>query len=108
MSLYADYIAERENAGIIENSRGFATFLINGAECYIRDIYVKPEYRKDNIASQMANEIVAIAKERGCKYLIGTVSPMASGATESLKVLLAYGFKLAKTDSTLVYMVKEI
>ena len=108
MSLYSQYIKEREDFDTIESDKGFATFKCVGNECYLRDIYVTPAYRNSNIASQMADKISEIAKERKCTYLIGTISANTNKPTESLKVLLAYGFKLIKSTPELVYMVKEL
>lgn len=108
-SLYAQYIEEREGKHILESEYGFATyqFLDNG-RCYIEDIYVVPDYRKSYAASNMANAITAIAKDKGCKTLIGSVVPSAKGSTASLKVLLAYGFKLESCQNNFIVMSKEI
>lgn len=107
MSLYGDYIAEREGAGIVENEHGFATYKVIGPECYIVDIYVVPAQRKAGMAASFADQIAQIAVERGCKYLTGSVDPTAPSATASAKVLLAYGFKLAKVDH-LIWFVKGL
>lgn len=107
-SLYAQYVLEREGFQTVETSKGFATYKIEGQECYIRDIYVTPDARKDNIASLMADKITLIAKDKGCRYLAGTVAPNAKGATDSISVLIAYGFKLLKSDTNLIYFFKEI
>ncbi len=107
-SLYAHYIAEREGKQILERPEGFATYSINAPECYIEDIYVLPEHRKSGVAAKLADVIAEEAKARGCTYLLGTVMPSAQGSTASLKVLLAYGFKLAKAETNAIYMVKEL
>lgn len=107
-SLYARYIHEREEMGCVEAEHGFATYRVNLAQCYIRDIYVEPAYRKTGLASELADKITEIAKSRGCSYLTGSVAPEATGSTESLKVLLAYGFKLYKIDTNLIWFIKEI
>lgn len=107
-SLYSEYIQERENKSIVEHDKGFATYKIIGLECYIIDIYVKPEARKEGLASKMADEITEIAKSKGCKILSGSVYPAANGSTESLKVLLAYGFKLHDAQNGMISMYKEI
>ena len=107
-SNYALYIKEREGKEIIEDSKGFATFTINEDNCYIVDIFVKEEYRQENIASKYADEITMIAKENGCKYLTGSVCPKAHGSDTSLKVLLAYGFKLESSVNNFIYFRKEI
>lgn len=108
MSLYGDYILEREGREIVESEHGFASYKIMGSECYIQEIYVVPEMRTTKIASQMADKIAELAKEKGCKYLTGSVCPTMNGATTSLRVLLSYGFKLAKSEENLIWMIKEL
>ncbi len=107
-SLYGQYIKEREGFEILEDENGFATYKISGKECYIRDIFVKPEFRKMNLASKYADEIAEIAKKLGCTHLSGTVAPMANGSTQSIQVLLGYGFKLLSSDNQKIVFIKEI
>lgn len=107
-SLYADYIKEREGLGCVESERGFATYSITEQECYLRDIYVAPEFRRSGECYKMADEVVAIARRAGCRYLTGTVVPSAAGSTESLKVLLNYGMRLMKASPDLIVFIKEI
>jgi hypothetical protein len=90
----AAYLKEREGFDSIINDMGFASYRISGDECYIRDIFVYPDFRKSNVASEIADEIARIAIISGCKYISGSVSTLANGATDSTKVLLAYGFKI--------------
>lgn len=108
MSLYASYISEREIGNVLETDRGFATYFINGQECYIRDIYVLPDFRQTNEAAKMADKISTIAKERGCSHLLGTVVPQANNSTTSIKVLLSYGFKLLRSETSMIYFIKEL
>lgn len=107
-SLYGQYIFEREGFEIVEDEFGFASYFVSGEECYIRDIFVKADHRNENHASKYADQIAAIAKERGCKVLTGTVAPLAKGSTASLKVLLSYGFKLHSSNSEKIIFIKEI
>lgn len=106
--MYGEYILEREGKNILESDKGFATYFYLGDKCYIENIYVKQEFRKDGEASRLANEISNIAKEKGCTKLIGTVCPSVNGSTESLKVLLAYGFKLDSATTNFIALFKEI
>lgn len=94
MHRLASYLKEREGFDVISRDEGFADYRIAGDECYIRSIFVFPDYRKKGIASEMADEIARIAIARGCKYLTGSVDTTAVGAHESVLVLLAYGFKI--------------
>lgn len=108
LSLYASYIQERENKFIIESDKGFATYTFVSDGCYIEDIYVTKEHRKSGEAARMADQIAEIAIEKGYLRLYGTVAPRANGATDSIKVLLAYGFRVNGSDANLIYMVKDL
>lgn len=107
-SLYAQYIKEREDYETIETSFGFASFKIENEDCYIRDIYVHPDYRKDHAASILADQVVVLAKKQGCRRLLGSVCPETNGSTTSLKVLLSYGFQLLKAEDNFISFSKEI
>lgn len=87
---------------------GFLTYQILGQECYLKDLYVEPEFRKSHLATEMADVVTAIAISHGCTYLIGTVCPQAKASTESLKVLLAYGMTLHSAANNLIIFKKDI
>lgn len=106
--MYLDYVKEREGFETLETEQGFAIFKVNGEECYIKDIYVKKEFRKENYASLMADKIAAEAKAEGCKFLAGSVSLECGDPTASIQVLLAYGFKVYKFHSSLLWFVKQL
>lgn len=107
MQLYAEYIREREGSELYTDpsNRGFLTYREVGNECYIVDIYVVPEARKQGVAAEMADKVAEITC---CRWLTGSVCPQAQGATESLKVLVAYGMKLVKSDTNLIWFAKEM
>ena len=109
-SLYSKYIAERTNDKVLEIPEGFATYryINDNKTVYIIDIYVLPEFRNKKIASELADQIVAEAKQLGCKELIGTVVPSAKGSNTSLKVLLGYGMTLNSAANDVVVFRKEI
>lgn len=107
-SLFAQYIYERSNKSIIEDENGFATFYFINDICYIEDIYVKSDMRKHGIASKYADTILAQAKLKGAKKLMGSVNLKANNPTTSMKVLLAYGFDLAFNDNQMIYLQKEV
>lgn len=107
MSLWASYYSEREGYQTLETDHGFAIYKIFNEIVYLRDIYVSPDYRKTGLAKDMANEVSAIAKAQGCKILRGTVDTRANNATQSIKVLLAYGMHVVPSNEILVFE-KEI
>lgn len=108
MSLYAQYINERENKQILETEQGFATYSFTKDGVYIEDIFVSKDYRHNNVASQLADQIIEIAKQKGCTKVFGSVVPSANNSTISLKVLLSYGFKLNSSTNNFILMSKEI
>lgn len=111
MSLYGEYLKEREGREIYEDENGFATFMYCGAErneCYIIDIFVKANKRNQKVASHYADRIAEEARANGCEFLSGSVDPKSNGANDSLKVLLAYGFELAGIGNGLIWFKKEL
>lgn len=108
MSKLSNYLKERENVDSIESEYGFATYFISGDECYIKDIYIEKQFRELNLASKLADQITEIAKERKCKYLTGTVCPLAKNSTVSLKVLIGYGMELVSSKENLIIFKKDI
>jgi GNAT superfamily N-acetyltransferase len=110
VSLYAEYLKERTYDEIIETEHGFATyrFIEDGKAVYIIDVYTVPEMRQKHVASELADQIAKIARNKGCTYMIGTVNPAAKGSTESLKALLGYGMRLQSSHSEGIILKKEL
>lgn len=108
MSLFGQYIKERENKEIVENDYGFATYTFVNDGVYIEDIYVIPSHRKSSIASELADAVAKVAKDKGLTKLYGSVVPSTQNSTISLKVLLAYGFKVNSSERNVIFMVKDI
>lgn len=107
-SHFKNYTEERTDKKVIENDQGFAVYQFAPEYVYIEDIYVTKEARKDGIASWYADQIASEAKSKGIHMMIGSVDPTAKGAETSVKVLLAYGFKLHASDQKLVWFKKEL
>lgn len=107
-SLFSQYKKEREGVSVLERPEGFATFKMNGEAVYLFDIFVAKESRRTRVGSEMANEICAIAKAQGCKKIFGSCDVRTNGSTESMKAMLAYGFRLVRNDGVLVWLEKEL
>lgn len=108
MSVYAEYLKEREGKEVVENDNGFLSYRIFNDYVYIVDIYVVPEKRKTGLAKFWADQVCEIAKAKGAKTLVGSVDVRANGATESLKVLLAYGMRVDSIDGQMIYFKKDL
>ena len=107
-SLYPDYVKEREGLETLESDYGFAMYKIIGNELYCKEIYILPEHRRAGHAFDMGNALCEIGKMKGCQWFIGTVSPQANGAHESMLGLIKYGMKLLRSEFNLVYFIKRI
>lgn len=109
MSHYADYLREKTNDFIVETEKGFATYrYINENTVYIVELYIVPEFRKETLASAIADSIVYEAKNKGCTKLLGSVVPSNKNSTMSVKVLLAYGMTLESSSNDFIVFKKEI
>ena len=106
--MWAQYFKEREGFETIENDKACLNYRISGEECYIKDIFVIKEFRRSNVATELADKCAKIAKDSGCKFLSGTIVPSTNGATNSMKGLLAYGFEIKSALNDLIILVKEI
>lgn len=108
VSMYAEYIKEREGKQIIEDEKGFATFMIKGTECYIADIFIKKEFRNAGAGSNYADQISIIARENGCEVLTGSVTPSFRGASVSMQAQLKYGFEISSAHEDFILLKKEL
>ena len=107
-SNHALYIKEREGKEIVESEKGFATYYYLNDGCYVQDIFVKNEFRKQNVAKEMLDEISNIAKSQGYNKLYGSVVPSTKGSTLSLKLSLEYGFQLDSSINNFIVLTKDI
>lgn len=107
MNKYAEYL-KLHGKHLLEVDEGYATYMDFKDGIYIEDIYVRPEHRKDGIASKMADVIAMIAKTKGLNKLYGSVRPSYQYSTESMKILLAYGFKINSSAVDAIALEKEI
>lgn len=108
VSNYAQYIKERENRDIIETENGFLSYRITEDECLVCDVFIKPELRRTGAIRYFSDEIVRIAKEKGCRYLAGKIYLTGAYATETLLHNLKWGFKLHSVEKECIVLVKYI
>ncbi len=108
MSLYANYLKERHGVETIETPGGFLTYRIQAPECFLRDIYVAPEARREELGSVMVAKMEQIALEKGCKHVAATIVPSAAGATEALHAALHIGMRVAQVRGDAIILVKEL
>jgi len=109
MSLFGDYILEREGKQIIEDEKGFITYIIEGdGSCFISDMYIIPEERHRGYGKILMDKVGIIAKKYDCICLTTTVCPTTEGSTHALKSALNYGFRLVNNIDDLIIIQKSL
>lgn len=108
MSLYAKYIEERLGKQIIESDKSFVVYSFTEDAVYISDVYIDKEYRRTGEASRLGDKVTEIAKSKGYNKLLGSVQPSTKGSSESMQMLLAYGFKLDSSTNDFILLKKEV
>lgn len=109
MSMYADYLQEFSGDNILETEEGFVTWrYVNLTTVYLVDIYVKPEFRFQDVASKFSEHVVNEAKKEACSEMMGTVYCQAKNPDQSIKVLMAHGMKVKSANNDVIVFVKRI
>lgn len=102
-----DYFREM-GSEVYESEKGWANYIFDAETCYIENIHVYPEFRKQGEASKIADKITEIAKERGCKYLLGSTNTTKPHVERSMMTLLGYGFEYLSSSQEAILYKKEI
>lgn len=108
MSSYFNYIRESRGMNVVAGAYGFATYLINGEECYVEDVYVEPDFRRTGIGSEFIDRLKIIAKEKKCKALTTTVGCRIKDPEVSLISCLNVGFKVFSAVNDTIFLRMEI
>jgi len=109
--MYKDYVKEKESLETYENEHGFCAFNISSVARImdIGDFYVKPEHRKDNVKSEsLFNEIVDLAREKGCKKITACVDITQNNTELSVGALLKVKFRISHLDEENIYFYQNI
>lgn len=112
--MYAAYLLETQGKHTLTTEHGFVTYGFNcvpGVDfphLYLEDIYVVPTARKTRVATEMADKLADIARERGLYKMMGSVSLGRKGADASLEILKRYGMRLFAAHENTIYMVKDL
>jgi len=109
-SMYAQYLRELTTDSIIETDFGFATyrFLADAKTVYLADIFVLPNHRKKDVATNLADQVADIARKQGYTKMIGGVRPSANGSTISIQVLLGYGMTVQSAVNDYIVFEKPL
>lgn len=108
LTKYAAYIQEKAGFSLIEWDNAFITYSISGDNCFIGDLWVDADYRREKIAWKLADHLSEIAKNNGCKRLTSTAITNSNGIEAALMTQFAYGFRIIGSDNEKIYLSKEL
>lgn len=117
MSLYSEYLRERTNMDYYEiPDKGFIVYSWLGENeetgepdrVYLVDIFVRSDFRKDGIATELAEYVYKQADKNRIGKAIGSVDITAKNAGESMKVLLAHGMRPDSFGGNMIWFSKYI
>jgi len=106
--MYFDYLKERLNQDHMEFDSGFIVYSIEGRDCYIHEIYVKPEARRSDVATAMVGAVEYEAALHGCTKLWGNVIVDTNGPEAALAFHLSMGAKIASAKDNIIVTYKEL
>lgn len=108
-SLYADYWKEYAGYDSIEHEHGFIIYkFYDNQTGYIKDVYVSPLMRKQNVGRELGKKVFEKAKELGIQTIFGSVDTQSLNPTQSIAVMLSDGFQFSHLNSTMIYFKKEV
>jgi len=106
--MWLDYVRERmPMKSVLETEKGFAIYYNIEVESavYVEEIYVKPEFRRSDVAYNLMKEIV---KESNMPFMLGSIDTTTEGTTASLKGMLKAGFEPYRTEGNLMFFRKVL
>lgn len=109
MNHYREYLVTKSGCSVIEHDHGFLLYKqVNEIEMRITEIHVDPAYREKGIARDMADQVVAIAKEIGCKWMSCSTNLTGHDDRLSMLAILHYGFTPVQAHNNEIKYLKEI
>lgn len=110
MSLFTDYLKEREGKEVIEKDFGFCVYKVNKDHTYLQDVYIVPEFRKSGKGRSFVDKMEEIAKENGHSVVITSFCLNANNWMQSKMSIQKCGFKYYAKDKVnkMIYCIKEL
>jgi hypothetical protein len=107
-TLYGPYIAERANGRILESEDGFIVYRFDGRDCYIIEMYVRPDRRKSGKGRQLIERLEEIAIQIGAERVTAGIYIEDQRSKETLIASLISGFKVLSANAGILFIAKEL
>jgi hypothetical protein len=112
MEQYKAYLEETykgHSCYIDPEARGWASYIINGEECYIDHCFLSPEARHGKLSmSMICSEIEKIAKDKGCKFMTGTIQIGTGIPERSIRMMMTDGYRIHSANNNIITMIKYL
>lgn len=109
--MYFQYIKERLNLDSLQyDDKAFIVFKqwIEEDAIFIQDLYVAPSHRRSGFTQKIYKDMCSLAKEANHRYLIGAIESRSNNPELSMGLMLHLGFKIYRTQESMIYLRKEI
>ncbi len=103
--LYTMYLQEKEGKQTLEiKDKGFVTYKIVGEVCHVCILFVDRNYRRGAVARDLMNTLKYMVKGT-CRAFTASVNTRQYDTSNTLKIILQYGFEVvdAKDGDILLY-----
>ena len=110
MSLYAEYMLEREDIQTVETEEFFFTWGLadDGKVLEVYDAFVKSTCRGGEVSSEMVGRIVGLVKVNEAKYVRAQVDTNTNHSARSLRFILELGFSVIGAHQNVVTLSIDI
>lgn len=93
---------------VLETEHGWANYYLGDLECYIENIFITKEARRSGHAKALGLALEEIARENGCKYMIGSTNTTKPGVERSIMGMLSFGYKYLSSSEGAIFFKKEL
>lgn len=108
MDMWLEYQKELRGTQYIKTEQGFIQFTINEKECFIQELFIRPDCRLKGHATALVTAAKEEGKKQGCTFLTSNVQIATDTATDSMKFHLKYGARIVSAHNNVIVMAKEI
>jgi GNAT superfamily N-acetyltransferase len=105
MSLWSEYLLEKEGKKTIETDHGFITYFMDGDHMHVDILFVAKNVRRAGFGEQL---FIRACESESPKSASAAVDTAQLNPTGPLHSFLNYGFKLAGVRGTEILLYKDL
>ena len=106
--MWLDYMKERFGYESLEMECGFALYSIGAPVLLLNDMYIKPEFRALGKGTELLDQLVKIATDRGCDKIMAQVWTNDRNASATLNASFSRGFLVSRAENGYIVITKKV